>query len=108
MPESVEAPDWRSAASLRILNMCRAVFSAISPPNTFSSAPREEDQLIIFMERLIKCTDKKEKKIFLKSKERQIGSVAKSYMRKGFLIYEKMRKYLTICVEAASRGGHFR
>ncbi len=43
MPESVEVPDWRSAASLRMLNMCRAVFSAISPPNTFSSAPREED-----------------------------------------------------------------
>jgi len=33
-----------------MLNMCRAVFSAISPPNTFSSAPREEDQRIIFME----------------------------------------------------------
>jgi hypothetical protein len=25
-----------------------------------------------------------------------MGSVAKSYMRKGFLIYEEMRKYLTI------------
>ncbi len=25
-----------------------------------------------------------------------MGAVAKSYMRKGFLIYEKMRKYLTI------------
>jgi hypothetical protein len=24
-----------------------------------------------------------------------MGSVAKSYMRKGFLIYEEMRKYLT-------------
>ncbi len=52
MPESVEVPDWRSAASLRMLNMCRAVFSAISPPNTFSSAPREEDQHIIFMKQL--------------------------------------------------------
>ncbi len=29
-----------------------------------------------------------------------MGSVAKSYMRKGFLIYEKMRKYLTIYEEA--------
>jgi hypothetical protein len=28
-------------------------------------------------------------------KEIQNGAVAKSYMRKGFLIYEKMRKYLT-------------
>jgi hypothetical protein len=25
-----------------------------------------------------------------------MGSVAKSYMRKGFLIYEEMRKYLTM------------
>ncbi len=24
-----------------------------------------------------------------------MGAVAKSYMRKGFLIYEEMRKYLT-------------
>jgi hypothetical protein len=31
-----------------------------------------------------------------------MGSVAKSYMRKGFLIYEKMRKYLTIHEEAVS------
>jgi hypothetical protein len=29
-------------------------------------------------------------------------SVAKSYMRKGFLIYEEMRKYLTIIEEAVS------
>ncbi len=31
-----------------------------------------------------------------------MGSVAKSYMRKGFLIYEEMRKYLTIYDEAIS------
>jgi hypothetical protein len=31
-------------------------------------------------------TDKKEKKIFLVFKEIQSGAVAKSYMRKGFLI----------------------
>ncbi len=29
-----------------------------------------------------------------------MGSVAKSYLRKGFLIYEEMRKYLTIYEEA--------
>jgi hypothetical protein len=40
--------------------------------------------------------DEKENEIFLISKEIQKGSVAKSYMRKGFLIYEEMRKYLTI------------
>ncbi len=41
----------------------------------------------------VNYTDKKEKKIFLILKEIQMGSVAKSYMRKGFLIYEEMRKY---------------
>ncbi len=31
-----------------------------------------------------------------------MGSVAKSYMRKGFLVSEEMRKYLTIYEEAVS------
>jgi len=31
-----------------------------------------------------------------------MGSVAKSYMRKGFQTYEKIRKYLTISEEAVS------
>jgi hypothetical protein len=48
-------------------------------------------------------TDKKEKKIFLIYKEIQMGSVAKSYMRRGFLIYEEnllfFRKYLDIYEE---------
>ncbi len=48
------------------------------------------------------CTDKKEKEIFLIYKEIQIGAVSKSYMRKGFLMYEEMRKYLTIYEEAVS------
>jgi hypothetical protein len=34
--------------------------------------------------------------IFLIYKEIQMGSVAESYMRKGFLIYKEMRKYLVI------------
>ncbi len=33
-------------------------------------------------------------------KEIQNGAVAKSYMRKGFLRYEEMRKYLVIYEEA--------
>ncbi len=41
-------------------------------------------------------TDKKEDKIFLVFKEIQSGAVAKSYMRKGFLIYEEMRKNVPI------------
>jgi len=48
------------------------------------------------------CTDKKENEIFLIYTEVQRGSVAKSYMRKGFPIYEDMRKYLTIYEEAVS------
>jgi hypothetical protein len=31
-----------------------------------------------------------------------MGAVAKSYMRKGFQIYEEMRKYLAIYEEAVS------
>ncbi len=48
------------------------------------------------------CTDKKENQIFLIYKEIQSGAVAKSYMRKGFLIYDEMRKYLPIYEEAVS------
>jgi hypothetical protein len=40
------------------------------------------------------CTDKKEKKIFLICKEIQRGAVAKSYIRKGFLIYEEISPYM--------------
>jgi hypothetical protein len=43
-------------------------------------------------------TYKKEKKIFLIPvyKETQMGSIAKSYMRKGFLKYEEMHEYLYV------------
>jgi hypothetical protein len=44
--------------------------------------------------------EKKKTKLFLFIyKEIQMGSVTKSYMRKGFLKYEEMRKYLTIYEE---------
>jgi hypothetical protein len=43
---------------------------------------------------------KKENKSFLK--EIPSGAVAKSYMRKGFLIYLEMCKYLVIYEEAVS------
>jgi hypothetical protein len=49
-----------------------------------------------------KCTDKKENQIFLIYKEIQSGAVAKSHIRKGFLIYEEMRKYFPIYEEALS------
>ncbi len=41
-------------------------------------------------------------KIFLIYKEIHMGSVAKSYLRKGFLIYEEMLKYLVIYEKAVS------
>jgi hypothetical protein len=47
-------------------------------------------------------TDKKEKKILFINKEIQKGAGAKSYMRKSFLIYEEMRKYLVILGEPVS------
>jgi hypothetical protein len=48
------------------------------------------------------CTDKKENQIQISIiyKENQNGAVAMSYMRKGFLIYEEMGKYLTKYEEA--------
>jgi hypothetical protein len=39
------------------------------------------------------CTDKKENQNFLIYKEIQSGAVAKSYMRKGFLIYEEILNF---------------
>ncbi len=47
-------------------------------------------------------TDKKENQIFLIYREIQSGAVAKSYMRKGFLIYKEMGKYFPINEEAVS------
>jgi hypothetical protein len=47
-------------------------------------------------------TDKKENKIFLIYREIQMGSDAKSYVRKGFLIYEEMHKYFTIYEQVVS------
>ncbi len=49
-------------------------------------------------------TDKKEKKFFLIYKEIQSGAVAKSYMRKGFLIY--MRKYANISPYMRKAASH--
>jgi hypothetical protein len=46
--------------------------------------------------------DKKQNKIFLIYQEIQMGSGAKSYMRKGFLIYEEMHKFFPIYEEAVS------
>ncbi len=44
----------------------------------------------------------KENEIFLIYKEIQKGSVAKSYMRKGLIMYEEMYKYFYTYEEAVS------
>jgi hypothetical protein len=44
----------------------------------------------------------KKKIKFSSYKEIQMGAVAKSYMKKGFLIFEEIRKYLVIYKEAVS------
>jgi hypothetical protein len=51
--------------------------------------------LLRFLVASLLCTytDKKENPIFLIYKVIQSGAVAKSYMRKAFLIFEEMRKY---------------
>jgi hypothetical protein len=48
------------------------------------------------------CPQKKKNQIFFIYKEIQSGAVAKSYMRKSFLIYEEMGKYFPIYEEAVS------
>jgi hypothetical protein len=49
------------------------------------------------MKEFLHYTDKKSNKFSLPIRKfRCMGSGAKSYMRKGCLIYEAMRKYLTI------------
>jgi hypothetical protein len=54
--------------------------------------------IILHMCKKVVRTDKKEIQNFFIYKEIQSGAVAKSYMRKGFLIYEEMRKYFPIYV----------
>jgi hypothetical protein len=56
----------------------------------------------VLFDPLLLCTHKKENQIFLIYKEIQRRAVAKSYLWKGFLIYEEMRKYFTTYEEAVS------
>jgi hypothetical protein len=59
------------------------------PPLTWSAS-------ILWLSIALDALVKKEINIFLISKKIQMGAVAKSYIMKGFLIYEEMRKYLAI------------
>jgi hypothetical protein len=74
------------------------------PPNEYLITPNAErsDRYRQTCWFLREYTDKKEKKIFSINRENQSGAVAKSYMRKGLLIYHEMRKFLVIYEEAVS------
>jgi hypothetical protein len=84
---------------------------SLSPPNTkhilcpsADYSQPNSDNFSNFMRRLpfalasmpSSTLIKKKMKFSLYIKGIQMGAVAKSYMRKGFLIYEEIRKYLTI------------
>jgi hypothetical protein len=60
---------------------------------SFLTSGYHSETKIFFIQNAYEYTDKKENQIFLIYKEIQSGAVAKSYMRRGFLIYEEMRKY---------------
>jgi hypothetical protein len=64
-----------------------------------SSRISRKGRLVVRNKGISNYTDKKEKKIFLIYQEILKVAVAKSYMRKGFLIYVEMRKFLVIYEE---------
>jgi hypothetical protein len=54
------------------------------------------------LHQLVRQADKKETKLSSYIRKFRVGSGAKSYMRKGFLIYEEMRKFFPIYEKAVS------
>jgi hypothetical protein len=78
---------------------CETVMKLDELLNQFKLLTDKNNTVIRFQ---VSCTDKKENQIFLIYKEIQSGAVAKSYMRKGVLIYEEMRKYFPKYEEAVS------
>ncbi len=66
----------------------------------FEKAAEHYKQTLLLAQ--VPYTDKNENQIFLICREIQSEAVAKSYIRKGFLIYEEMRKYFPIYEEAVS------
>ncbi len=86
--EGAYKPTLRVISVIRVIPACTAEGSSCT---TFTTSQQEGLGTLI-----------KKKKCFLIYKEIQSGSGAKSYMRKGFIIYEEMRKYLVIYGEAVS------
>ncbi len=71
-------------------------------PHSFTFSFKGRVQIFITTPSPPPHADKKENQIFLIYREIQSGAVVKSYMRKGFLIYEEMWKYFPIYKEAVS------
>ncbi len=74
------------------------------PTLVFCNSVYKKERLTTNKQKTIYCfyTEKKENKTFIIYKEIQMGSGAKSYMRKGFLRYEEVRKFFPIYEEAVS------
>ncbi len=67
----------------------------------FEKAAEHYKQTLLLAQ--VPYTDKNENQIFLICRKFRVhGAVAKSHIRKGFLIYEEMRKYFLIYEEAVS------
>ncbi len=98
----------RELSGLRIPYMRPSVRQVIDPETleeAVLSAVIKHLALGTVLRRKVFCkyTDKTEKEIFLIYKENSEWSSCKViYKRKGFLIYEEMRKYLLIYEEAVS------
>jgi hypothetical protein len=89
MGEKKSIPEIELAMSHKCTFLQMESTSLLGPP---SPLQRINSTTVESMPALIK----KKIKFFLIYKEIQSGAVAKSYMRKGFLIYEEMRKYFSI------------
>ncbi len=95
------APTTRAAARVGLRRKCWNFFSSFLPHWHLFEEVCQICSISAWKTK-ISYTDKKEKEIFLIFKEIQMGSVAKSYVRKGFLDYEEIRIYLIKYGEAIS------
>ncbi len=75
---------------------CIPRFAYLCTPIPYTLVNKRCNVLALIRSLVLNRTLIKKNEIFLINKEIQMGAVVKSYMRKGFLIYEEMRKYLPI------------
>jgi hypothetical protein len=104
---SVTAADIRHSMDANSIRDTRNKGDVIDSPDVSSimdknntKNPRPGPKNTTRQHECIKSTLKKKKIKFYK--KIQSEAVAKSYTRKGFLMYEEMRKYFPICGEAVN------